>query len=104
MSYYLSNGIEDDETKEEGKGNWFEILSEDQKTEIKNVFKNSLKEKDFQKTLNKINRYKENTPQKLQKFVNDGIWIKRVAEISVLILILVPLICLTALSICLPKP
>jgi len=59
----IKNGVEDYEMDEkenntDGK-NWFDKLSDDQKAEIKNELKNSLKEKDFQKTLNGINKYTE---------------------------------------------
>jgi hypothetical protein len=82
----VKNGIEDyefyDKENDIGEGNWFDILPEDQKTEVKNELKNSLKEKDFRKMLGGIFEYTESAPKNIKNIVADNIWPKRVAEIA----------------------
>lgn len=70
--------MEEGETKQ----NWFNLLSEENKNEIKNVLKSSLKNNDFQKTLGGISQYLKNAPQKMQKAISDSVWPKRVGEIA----------------------
>ncbi len=77
----LENNIFSKIQADENKKSWSDGLPEDQKTEIGKIFKNSLKEKDFQKTLSQISQYK-NAPQKMQEFVLGGVWTKRVGEIA----------------------